>query len=76
MMKTRLDNDVSDCKGLVYAKPKLNYRDLFDRVCSVMKIRQDNNLTDHIGAIYIENNTKLFDWPNELGTICDKNQIG
>lgn len=39
MMKTRLDNDVSDCKGLVYAKPKLNYRDLFDRVCSVMKIR-------------------------------------
>ena len=39
-----------------------------------MKTRQDNNLTDHIGTVYVENETDL-QWSIGSGAICDKNQI-
>ena len=39
------------------------------------KTRQDNDVTDHIGAFYVENNIEIL-WPIGLGVVCDKNQIG
>ena len=41
----------------------------------VTKTKQDNNMIYHIGAVYVENETKLL-WSNELGTIFNENQIG
>ena len=38
-------------------KSKLNYRDLFDRVWSLMKTRQDNNVIDRTSAV--SSKTKL-----------------
>ena len=40
----------------------------------MMKTRQDNDVTDHTGAIYVENNIELS-WPIESGVVYDKNQI-
>ena len=40
-----------------------------------MKTRQDNDVTDCIGAIYVENKTGLL-WLIKSGIICDENQIG
>ena len=60
-------------------KSKLNYLDLFDRMRSMRKTRQDNNVTGYIGAVYIENDTQLFlliesgaDYEeNHIGQLCD-----
>ena len=35
-----------------------------------MKTKQDNDLTNCIGAVYAKNDTKIS-WSIELGTICD-----
>ena len=40
-----------------------------------MKTRQDNDVTNHLDAVYIENKIEL-PCMIELGTICDYNQIG
>ena len=40
-------------------KLKLNYQDQFDRGGSVIKQRQENDMTDHIGAIFVKNNTEV-----------------
>ena len=39
------------------------------------KTKQKNDVTDHIGAFYVENNIEIS-WPIGLGVVCDKNQIG
>ena len=41
-------------------KPKLNFWDLFDRVRSVMKTRQDNDMTNRTGAFYTKNDIELL----------------
>lgn len=41
------------------SKLKLNYRDLFDLVRSMMKTRKDNNVIDRIGIVYAENDIEL-----------------
>ena len=41
-------------------KLKLNYRDLFEQVQFMMKIRQDNDMTDGTGAVYVENEIELL----------------
>ena len=40
----------------------------------VMKTKQDNNVIDHIGAIYNENNTNLHDWSNREQSIMKTRQ--
>ena len=40
----------------------------------MMKIKQDNNVINRTGAVYVENKTKLL-WLIGLGVIYDKNQI-
>ena len=42
---------------------------------SIMKTRQDNNMTDCTRTVYIENEIELS-WLIESGFECDKNQIG
>ena len=42
----------------VMLKSKLSFWDLFDHVRSVMKTRLDNNVINHIGAFYAENDTE------------------
>lgn len=41
-------------------KLKLNYWDLFNRVRSMMKAKQDNDMTDGIDAIYDKNEPQLL----------------
>lgn len=38
----------------------MNYHDWSHRVQSVMKTEKDNNMTDHIGVIYIENDIEFL----------------
>ena len=40
-----------------------------------MKTRQNNNVTDHTGTIYVENKTELA-WLIELGAIYHENPTG
>ena len=54
-------------------KSKLNFWDLFDRVRSVMKTRQDNDMTNRTGALYTKNDIELL-WPIGLGVIYDKSK--
>lgn len=56
-------------------KMKLNYRDLSNMVQYVTKTRQDNNMTNNTGAIYIKNETEMS-WPIGSGKVYDGNQIG
>ena len=42
----------------------LNNHDRLDLMPYVTKNRHDNDMTDHIGVVYVENNTKLS---------CDEN---
>ena len=39
------------------------------------KTKKDNDMTDRIGAIYVENKTELS-WLIRSGVVCDKNQTG
>lgn len=72
MTKTRQDNDVTDCIGLVYCETETKLWDLFDRVQSMMKTRQDNDLTNCISMVYVEKETKLS-WWILLGAVHDEN---
>ena len=56
-------------------KMKMSYRDQSDWVPFVTKTRQDNDVIHHIGAAYVENNTKLS-WPIKLGANYDEKHIG
>ena len=40
-----------------------------------MKTKQENDLIDSVGVLYVENNTKLLWWIG-LGVDYDVNQIG
>ena len=40
-----------------------------------MKTIQDNDMTNHTGVVYSENNIELS-WPIILGTVFDEKQIG
>ena len=39
---------------------KLNCHDWFFMVWFMIKTRQNNNVIDHTGAVYVENETKLW----------------
>ena len=38
-----------------------------------MKIRKDNDVTDHISVVYVKNDIELL-WPIGSSTVCDENQ--
>lgn len=42
---------------------------------SMMKTRQDNDMIDCTGPLYIENETKLL-WLNRQGTVYDVDKTG
>lgn len=54
------------------SKPKLNCQDLSDQVWSVMKTRQDIDVTDHIDVVYIKNEIELS-WLIQQGAVYDEN---
>lgn len=56
-------------------KKKLSYHDQLDLVQSMTKIKEDNDVIDHIGLVYSKTKTKLLS-PILLGDVCDENQIG
>ena len=56
-------------------KTKLNNHDRSNRVPTVMKTKEDNNVIDHIGLVYIGNDTELSG-PIKPSAICDKNNTG
>ena len=51
---------------------KLNCHDRSEWVWYVTKTRKNNNVTDCIGVVYIENKTELS-WLIGLGAVCDEN---
>lgn len=53
-MKTKKDNYVTDRKDEVYVKNKTEMHDLSDHILFVTKAKQDNNVIDHMGLVYIE----------------------
>ena len=55
------------------SKMKLSYRYWLDRVQSRTKTKQDNNMTNRIGLVYVEIETELSG-PIWLGVVFDKNK--
>ena len=53
---------------------KLSCHDRSDWLLSMMKTRQDNDMINHIGAIYAKNDIELS-WPNGSSVDCDENYI-
>lgn len=60
MIKTKHDNHMIDRVGCVQGKIEIELLGQFDCVRSVMKIRQDNDVTDCIGTVYDENKIELL----------------
>ena len=54
-------------------KTKLSYHDWSDWVLFVMKTRQDNDMTKHIGVVYAENDIELS-WAIRPSVLYDENQ--
>ena len=61
---------------IVYVRstPKtiLNCHNRSGRVSSVTNIRNDIDVIDHKGVVYVENDTELL-WSIRLGADCDEN---
>lgn len=53
-------------------KMKLSYLDRLDQLQFVMKTRQDIDMIDRIGMIFVENDTELS-WLYEPGVVYDEN---
>ena len=52
-------------------KTKLSCRNLTNHIQSMMKTEQDNDVTNHIGLVYVETKTKLSG-PIWLGAVSDE----
>ena len=53
-------------------KMKQSYLNRLDQVPSMMKTRQDNDVTGHIDVVYIENKTELLS-PIRPSLVCEEN---
>ena len=71
--KTRQENDVTNCISLLYTETKTKLSRLSDRMWSMVKTRQDNDMSDSRGSIDAENDNELL-WLIVSGVVCDKNQ--
>ena len=60
VMKTKQDNDLTNCIRVVYAKIETNSRDLSNWVQYVMKTIQNNDMIARTSAVYIEKKTKML----------------
>ena len=56
-------------------KMKRGCHDWLDRVLCMKKIRQDNDMTGHVGLFYTKIKIELLG-PICLGVVYDENQIG
>ena len=63
-------------RSIVYvlsmSKPKMSYRDLSNKVRSIMKTQHDNDMIDRTSTIYAKNKTK-FPCSIGLGAVYDEN---
>lgn len=51
-MKSRYDKDVTNHMGVIFVEYIWNYQDRSDSGQSMMKMRQDNDVTDHTSPLY------------------------
>lgn len=58
--KTRQENDVTNCISLLYTETKTKLSRLSDRMWSMVKTRQDNDMSDSRGSIDAENDNELL----------------
>ena len=56
---------------MVFVETKIELSRLFDWVQSVIKTRQDNDVTDRTGSFFVENDIELL-WLIKLIAIYDK----
>ena len=61
--------------GLVYAENKIELSWLIWWGTVYMRTRHDNDVTNHIGAVYVEIVTELS-WPIGQDAVNQENQIG
>lgn len=61
-----------DPTSAVYTEKKMSYHNRSNRVWSMIKTRQDNNVIDRIDLVYAEIETERLG-PIALSTICDEN---
>lgn len=52
----------------------MNFRVQLDRAPTMMKTRQENDMTKHTSAVYAKNETKLL-CLIKSSMVCDENQI-
>ena len=60
MWKTRQDNDVTDCIGVINAKIRNKPSWLIRQVQSIMKTRQDDDITNHKDVISTEYDIEML----------------
>lgn len=56
------------------SKTILKYHDWSDQVQFMTKTKEDNDMIDHIGVVYVENDDKL-PWSIWSSVDCNQNQI-
>ena len=71
--KTKKDNNMIDCIGMVYAETKIEMLRPTNQVWYVAKTRQDNDMINHISAVYTKNKYELL-WSTTLSVFYDENQ--
>ena len=59
---------MTDCIGVIYVEIETEVSDLSNWVRFVMKIKQENDMTDHTGTVYVEDKTELS-WPIKSSAI-------
>ena len=60
MTKMRSENDVIDRMSPLISKKKLICHDILDRIRLMRKTKEDNDVTNRIGAVYVEIETQLL----------------
>ena len=74
MPKTRQENNVTDCTGVVYAKNGIKLSWPIGSDATVTKTKLDNDVIDLSGLVYAENEIELS-WPIRPSVVWDENQI-
>ena len=58
-MKTKQDNNVTDCKGVIFVEYDTKLSRPIGNMWSMMKTRQDDDMINCTSLLYVENETEL-----------------
>ena len=75
MTRTRHDNDLTYCIGVVYAENETILLWLIEQGTIYEKKKQNSDVTNRMGVVYLENDTEQL-WSIGPSVVCDENKIG